>query len=343
MRELALSGPSGRCRILVGEKIANLSKYCAGGQAVIITDAQIARLHSKNFPEAQVIAIGSGEKAKTLKTVERIYRNLFSFGLDRAALIVGIGGGVVCDIAGFVASTYLRGLRFGLVPTTLLAQSDAAIGGKNGVNLYSYKNLIGTIRQPEFCLIDFDFLKTLPRSELANGFSEVVKHAAIGSPALLYFLENNSPALLAADAAALERAVSDSIAVKIKVVESDEREEGARMALNFGHTLGHAIEKTAKIPHGQAVSIGMGAAIRISIAKGMLGESDGSRIISLLESFGLPTSTGFNKRQVMDAIRKDKKRRGEQINMVLLAGIGKPVIQKTSFGEIESALTMLGG
>ncbi len=343
MKELTLKVPSGYCRILVGEKVANLSKYCAGAKTVIITDTQIARLHSKNYPEAQVIAIAPGEKAKTFKIVERIYRDLLSFELDRTAFIVGIGGGVVCDVAGFVAATYLRGLRLGLVPTTLLAQTDAAIGGKNGVNLYSYKNLIGTIRQPQFCLIDFDFLKTLPEGELANGFSEVIKHAAIGNGALLSFLENNRSALLAGDAAALEKAVSDSIAVKIKVVESDEREEGARMVLNFGHTLGHAIEKTAKIAHGQAVSIGMSAAIRISIAKGMLKESDGNRIISILDNFGLPTSTGFNKRQVMDAIRKDKKRRGDEINMVLLAGIGKPAIQKTSFGEIESALTMLGG
>ncbi len=343
MRELTLSGSSGRCRILVGEKIANLSKYCAGAKTIIITDTQIARLHSKNFPEAQVIAIAPGEKAKTLKTVGRIYRDLLSFEPDRTAFIVGVGGGVVCDIAGFAASTYLRGLRLGLVPTTLLAQSDAAIGGKNGVNLYSYKNLIGTIRQPEFCLIDFDFLKTLPQGELANGFSEVIKHAAIGDPKFFQFLEKNSGALLCGDEGALEKAVSDSVAVKVKVVEGDELESGQRMVLNFGHTLGHAIEKAAKIQHGQAVSIGMAAAVRISFSKGLLKQADADRVVSLIGAFGLPTKINFNRALVLDAIRKDKKRRGDGINMVLLAGIGKPVILKISFGEIESALTMLGG
>ncbi len=343
MRELSLGGKSGRCRILIGEKLANLAKYCGSTKIAIITGKSVSVLHSKNFPQAEVIEIGNGEGAKTLETAASIYRRFLALELDRSAFIVGIGGGVVCDVAGFVASTYLRGLRLGLVPTTLLAQSDAAIGGKNGVNLDSYKNLIGTFRQPEFCLIDFDFLKTLPEKELANGFAEVIKHAAIGSPGLLGFLEKNSAALLSGDATALEKAVSDSVAVKVKAVQNDELESGKRMVLNFGHTLGHAIEKTAKISHGQAVGIGMAAALRISVSKGLLKDVDASLVVSLIEKFGLPTKINFNRALVLDAIKKDKKRRGDGINMVLLRGIGKPIIRKISLEEIGQALTMLGG
>lgn len=343
MRELSLGGKSGRCRILVGEKFSSLARYCSNAKIVIITDKSVSSLYSKNFPKAEVIEIGNGEGAKTLKAAERIYHNFLSLELDRCAFVVGIGGGVVCDVAGFVASTYLRGLRLGLVPTTLLAQSDAAIGGKNGVNLDSYKNLIGTFRQPEFCLIDFAFLKTLPQRELRNGFAEVIKHAAIGDPALLGFLEKNSDALLSGDEGAFKRAVSDSVAVKVKVVEGDEFESGGRMALNFGHTLGHAIEKTAKIPHGEAVGIGMVAALRISVSKGLLKEADAGRVVSLIEKFGLPAKINFNRGLVLDAIKKDKKRRGSEINMALLSGIGKPVVRKISLEEIGRALTMLGG
>ncbi len=344
MRELVLAAKSGQCRILVGEKLANLPKYCGTGKIVIITDKSVSRLHSKDFPkEAEVVEIGLGEGAKTLEAVERIYRRFLSLELDRSAMVVGIGGGVVCDVAGFAASTYLRGLRLGLVPTTLLAQSDAAIGGKNGVNLDSYKNLIGTFRQPEFCLIDFAFLKTLPPQELASGFAEVIKHAAIGDQRLFAFLGKNSAALLSGDEGALEKAISDSVAVKVKVVQGDELESGQRMILNFGHTLGHAIEKTTRIRHGHAVAVGMAAAVQVSVSTGLLKRTEAGRMVSLIEKFGLPTKINFNCALVLDAIRKDKKRRGVEINMVLLSGIGKPVIQRISLDGIAGALKALDG
>ena len=184
--------------------------------------------------------------------------------------MVGIGGGIVCDVAGFAASTYMRGIRFGFVPSTLLAQADAAIGGKNGVNVGGIKNIAGVFKQPEFVLVAFELLKTLPRSERLCGLAEIVKHAVIASGDLFAFLERETDALLALDPAALHRALAESIRIKSAIVSADAKEGGERRKLNFGHTLGHAIEKEIGIPHGEAVSIGMVAAARISAARGMI-------------------------------------------------------------------------
>ena len=177
-------------------------------------------------------------------------------------LIVAIGGGIVCDVAGFAASTYMRGLSFGFVPTTLLAQVDASVGGKNGVNLHGYKNLVGTFAQPGFVLCDPELLRTLPTEEVRNGFAEVIKQAAIGDALLFSFLEAGPDAALSLDRAAIDRIVYDCLKVKTNIVKEDELETGERRKLNFGHTVGHAVEKVHGLRHGEAVSIGMMAAAR---------------------------------------------------------------------------------
>ncbi len=334
MRVLKLSGKTGNSSIMLGESIFNLGKYCDLKNAVIITDRNVRAALGTQFPECEIIEIGTGEQNKTLKGVEEIYGKLLELGVERSVWIIGIGGGIVCDVAGFAASTYLRGVRFGFVPTTLLAQVDASIGGKNGVNFKGYKNLIGTFRQPEFVLCDFELLKTLPVRELGNGFAETVKHGAVGDTELFAYLEENCQNALNLHRTAIEKIVYDSLMVKTKIVSAVETEIGERRKLNFGHTIGHAIEKTAGLPHGEAISIGMVAAARLSAAKGMLAQKDAQRIESLLAKLGLPTKIKAGKRDIMDAIEKDKKRESVKINFVLLDGIGKSKVVGIPLGEL---------
>ncbi|MEM2137628.1 MAG: 3-dehydroquinate synthase [Candidatus Anstonellaceae archaeon] len=339
MRKMSLETASGKCEIAIGESIARLEDYCNGGKLAIVTDGNVLRLHGASFPKCSVIEIGTGEESKTLATAEKIYEKLLEIGFERGDMLVGIGGGIACDVAGFAASTYLRGVRFGFVPTTLLAQVDAAVGGKNGVNLHGYKNLVGTIRQPEFVLCDLELLKTLPQRELRCGFAEVIKSAAIGDAQLFSYLEQHLQQCMELQRTAIEKAVHDSLAVKIAIVGKDEGEKEERRKLNFGHTLGHAIEKSVKgVPHGEAVAIGMAAAAKISAARGKLQGREAERLVGLLEKAGLPTRMELEISAVMDAIGKDKKREAGKINFVLLEGIGKAVVEKVFVEELEAVL-----
>ena len=341
MRVIKLSLTTGECEVLLGESIANLKNYCNAEKLAIITDRNVRSIYGHLFPAAEVIEIGLGEESKTLETVNMIYERFLQSGLDRSSTVVGIGGGIISDIAGFAASTYLRGLCFGFVPTTLLAQVDACVGGKNGVNFKGYKNLIGVFRQPQFCILDFGLLKTLPERELRCGMAEVVKHALIGDPTLFSYLEENSASALSLHRTVIEKIVHDSLVVKIKIVSADETEKGERRKLNFGHTFGHAVERTLGIPHGEAVSIGMVVAARLSVSMGMLAKKDGERIEALLEKIGLPTAIKGDKEAIFDAIEKDKKRENENINFVLLEGIGKAKVAEISIRELEGIVNDL--
>jgi 3-dehydroquinate synthase len=341
MRELALSAPSGSSRIMLGESIDNLKSYCQGaGRIVAITDRNVARLYGSRLKGMDVIEMEAGEANKTTRTVEMIYQKLLDLEADRTSVIVGVGGGIVCDITGFVASTYMRGLPFGFAPTTLLAQVDASVGGKNGVNFKGYKNIIGVIRQPSFCLCDFDTLKTLPDGEMRCGFAEAVKHAAIGDAQLFSYLEGNWKKAFSLQRTAIEKVVHDSLLVKMRIVSADESEKGERMMLNFGHTIGHAIEKTTGMPHGEAISIGMIAAAELSVSKCNLPKKDAERLGALLKGIGLPTrlDAGGDRDRVLDAIRKDKKRHGEGVRMALLEGIGRARIARVELGEMEAVV-----
>jgi 3-dehydroquinate synthase len=338
VRSLSLSAGSGTCRIALGESIGNLRSYCGEGKAVAITDANVRKHHGERLGGMDIIEIGLGEENKTLSTIEMIYERFLELGLDRSAFVVGVGGGIVCDVAGFAASTYLRGLRFGFVPTTLLAQVDASVGGKNGVNFKGYKNLVGIIRQPGFCLCDFELLRTLPEREMRCGFAEIVKSAAIGDAELFSFLEGSWEKALSLNRTAIEKVVHDSLQVKISAVSSDETEKGQRMKLNFGHTLGHAIEKAAGLPHGEAVSIGMVAAAKLSVSRKTLQESEAARLTALLGSIGLPVSLDAEREKILDAMLKDKKRESDFSRMVLLEGIGKAYVSRVSREELEGVM-----
>jgi 3-dehydroquinate synthase len=337
MRKLVLQAPSGSCTIALGESIDSLGQYCKGaGKAVVITDSNVSRLHGGRLKGVDVIVMEPGEGHKTLETVGDIVAKLLELEADRSTLIVGVGGGIVCDVAGFVASTYMRGVRSGFVPTTLLAQVDASVGGKNGVNFRGYKNIIGTIRQPEFCLCDFGLLATLPKAEMQNGFAEAVKSAAIGDAALFSFLEGNWKKASALQRTAIEKVVHDSLQVKMRIVAADEREGGERMKLNFGHTIGHAIEKATGMPHGAAISVGMAAAADLSVKRAGLPAAEAERLKALLTDIGLPIALGAGKEGVLGAIRKDKKRFGAKVRMVLLERTGSARISDVGLEDMEA-------
>ncbi len=338
MRRMRLDWTSGSCDMMLGEPLARLESYCEKRNTAVVTDSNIMRLHGEKLSGYNIIVTEPGEGNKTLETVATIYRRLVELGAERSWSVVGVGGGVVCDMTGFAASTYMRGVRFGFVPTTLLAQVDASVGGKNGVNFMGYKNIVGLIRQPSFCLFDFDMLRTLPQTDLRCGFAEVVKHAAIGDAELFSYLEGSWEKAFSLNRTAIEKIVHDSLAVKIRIVAADETEKGERMKLNFGHTIGHAIESTAGLPHGEAVSVGMVAAARLSASRGMLGRKDADRLEKLLEGIGLPVSAKIDRERVLDAMMKDKKRRDGSLRMALLEGIGKCNIAEVGMEELEGVV-----
>jgi len=250
LKKIEIQGDTGYSNIFVGERLANLHSYLNHKRVIIITDDNVAGFYEKDFSKADVIRIGTGEGVKTLETVERIYQQLIKLEADRSVFLVGIGGGIVCDVTGFVASTYLRGVSFGYVPTTLLAQVDASVGGKTGVNFMGYKNMVGVFNQPAFVICDPGVLKTLPQRDLISGFAEIVKHAAIADELYFTYLEKNAANALALDPEVLEQIIYDSVVIKADIVNRDEMEKGERRKLNFGHTFGHAVEKTAGISHG---------------------------------------------------------------------------------------------
>lgn len=371
MKTIEVIGSQGISQIHVGESLKNVGNYLQDGRkCVIITDKNVKHYYEQDFPKGcPIITISTGEEIKTLETVEMIFRELISFGADRSTFILGIGGGIVSDITGFVASIYMRGVDFGFVSTTLLSQVDASVGGKNGVNFDSYKNMVGVFCQPKFVICDSTLLKTLPQNEIFNGFAEIVKHALIADAPMLNYIENNIEKALALDIDVIAKLVEESVRLKASVVARDEKESGERKKLNFGHTLGHAIEKINPIGHGRAVSIGMVAAAEFSVERGLLSDSELKRIIQVLENLNLPV--GFShfknsedpfktsvdiKRQannsdgclkdqnycledILNAMTRDKKKENDQISFVFLNGIGNAVVEKITFEELKSLMT----
>ncbi len=334
MKELVVEGARGKSSILVGESIDNLDQYIDRRRTVILTDTTVERLYREKFPDCPIITIGMGEKIKTLETVSSIFNRLVALEVDRSSFILGIGGGIVCDIAGFVASTYMRGTQFGFVSTTLLSQVDASVGGKNGVNFDGYKNMVGVFNQPDFVICDLSMLKTLPEREILCGFAEIIKHGAIDDDGMLGFIENNRDIALALDEKAIEWLVYRSVEIKSGVVSRDEREKGERRKLNFGHTFGHAIEKITGIPHGEAVGIGMVLAAKLSVEKCLLPMEDANRLESIIRHYGLPVTPPIDVPSMLVAIRKDKKREGERIHFVFLESLGRACVEEIAFDDL---------
>lgn len=343
MTKFTINGSAGISEIMIGESLKSFREYLPGGQTIILTDKNVNELYGHFWNDLPVVIIGTGEKIKTLATANKIYAQLMNFQADRSAFIVGIGGGIVCDIAGFVASTYLRGIRFGFVPTTLLAQVDASVGGKNGVNFKGFKNIIGTFNQPGFVICDPEVLHSLPGMELSNGFAEIVKHTLIADDEMFSYLENNYEKALNLDNEVISKLVAHSIWIKSGIVNRDEKESGERRLLNFGHTFGHAIEKISGISHGQAVSLGMVIAARLSQNLGYLSFEETERIKNLLLHFGLPIKGNFDHEKLIKAILKDKKRTAERIALILLTKVGESKVEDIPIDKLRKMLAQTKG
>jgi 3-dehydroquinate synthase len=316
--------------------LAHLHKLVDKEQAVIVTDENIFREHRKKFSGWNTIVIRAGEEFKVQATVDSVIGQLIGFGADRKTVLVGIGGGVVTDITGYVASIYMRGMPFGFAPSSLLAMVDASIGGKNGIDIGMYKNLAGTVSQPDFLLFDTAVLKTLPEKEWANGFAEIIKHACIRDAAMFRELEKNSLRSYRKDKAALARLIRRNVMIKSTVVQKDEFEHGDRRLLNFGHTLGHAIENQYQLSHGQAISIGMAVACMIS--EELNGFTQTNRVVSTLKKYGLPTQAEFDTKKVMNVLKMDKKKERNSMNYVLLKKIGQGVVKSVPIIQLEKLL-----
>ena len=310
-----------------------------GERCAVISDRNVAphyarramtSLEARSF-RPTLITVPAGETAKSLQTVQRCYDQLAGQRLERKSFIVALGGGVVGDLAGFVAATYLRGVAFLQVPTTLLAQVDSSVGGKVGVNLGAGKNLVGAFYQPRAVLCDLDTLGTLPDRELRAGLAEVIKYGIIYDAALFRRLERDLPKLLAREPKTLAAVVARCCQIKADVVGQDETESGLRAILNFGHTIGHAIEATSgygKYLHGEAISIGQVAAAQLSAELLGLPDHEVARIVSLFQQAGLPTHIHLSPaqhRRLVDAMRLDKKVSGGEIKFVLARRIGDVV------------------
>jgi 3-dehydroquinate synthase len=306
------------------------------GPCAVITDRNVSTHYAGAVMESLrrarldpvLIVVPAGETAKKLKNVERCYDQLAQQRIERKSFVLALGGGVVGDLAGFVAATYLRGVDFVQAPTTLLAQVDSSVGGKVGVNLKSGKNLVGAFYQPRGVLCDLGTLQTLPDREFRAGLAEVIKYGIIYDRRLFDRLEKQLPEILARDRSVLTAVVERCCAIKAEVVAQDERESGLRAILNFGHTIGHALEAISRYGrylHGEAISIGQVAAARLSTRLSALPESESERIERLFERAGLPTRLRLNRsvtEKLAGAMRLDKKVTGGEVKFVLARRIG---------------------
>ena len=336
MKKIHLDCKTGSSNIYIGESIDNLENYIDISNTIIITDENVNRLYEHRFPDCYKIIIGTGESVKTHETLLSIYDKFLEYNAGRKTFILGIGGGIVCDITGFAASTFNRGMRFGFLASSLLAQVDASIGGKNGINYSGYKNLIGSFKQPEFVIIDPELLTTLPEREYRTGFAEIIKSSLIDSVEFFEYLEDNIDYALKKDMDVLSEIIFRTASVKANIVGKDDTEKGIRTVLNFGHTFGHAIEKSGnQYTHGEAVSIGMSIALKISMKELMLRDEITARIENLLRKTGLPVDTELKLTDIVSYISKDKKRNKNKINFVLLNDIGYPVIAKIKLDYLE--------
>ncbi|MGO8765542.1 MAG: 3-dehydroquinate synthase [Limisphaerales bacterium] len=329
-----------------------------GRRCAIITDGNVGKFYSKTVFDAlaragffsSLITVANGETAKNLRTVQVCYDQLAAQRLDRKSFIVALGGGVVGDLAGFVAATYLRGIPFVQAPTTLLAQVDSSVGGKTGVNLRAGKNLVGAFYQPRLVLCDLDTLGTLPEREYRAGLAEVIKYGIIYDAKLFAVLERGLPKILKRDHKALAPVIARCCQIKAEVVSQDETEGGLRAILNFGHTIGHAIENSSgygKYLHGEAISIGQIAAARLSQKLTRLRAGEADRIEDLFQRANLPARIRLNapqRQKLFAAMRLDKKADDGEIKFVLAKKIGKVVWnQRVPESLITETLDAIGG
>ena len=329
--------------------IDNCSEYAkklsSAQKVTVITDSNVAPLYLQRVVSSltgsgfsvNTHIFSAGEKSKTLSSILEMYNSLAEFGMTRKDLIIALGGGVTGDMAGFAAASYLRGIDFIQIPTTLLAQVDSSVGGKTGVDIPQGKNLVGAFHQPIAVLIDPDTLATLPKEYVCDGMAEVIKYGCIKDSAFFEKLETE-------DALAdIESVIETCVSIKRDVVSRDEREAGERVLLNFGHTLGHSIEKLynfSGISHGMAVAIGMVLITRASESKGITEKGATARIVDVCKKYGLPISTGLSLEAMASSAKSDKKTAGGSIKIVLLSKIGDSFAQKVALDDLLDLITV---
>jgi len=338
MHELSLHIGGHVTSIQIGRNLFQNLSAMKAKKMVFIVDENVHRLHAPKFEGMSCLLVPSGEKQKTLSFAEEILRQMVRMEVDRTSFLVGVGGGLVTDLAGFVASVYMRGIDFGFISTTLLGQVDASIGGKNGVNLDGFKNMIGVFRQPEFVWCDLELLDTLDQRELVSGFSEVIKYAAIRDRELFNYIDGHLDSILKRNPDDLEAIIKNSAAIKADIVQDDINEQGDRKLLNFGHTLGHAVEKLTGMMHGEAVAIGMVMAARLSCNMGFLDSTELARLERMILSAGLPVSTDLLPSDLYDTLLKDKKRTGDRIHFILLRNIGEAFIYDMDLHSLRTTI-----
>jgi 3-dehydroquinate synthase len=360
LQSLTVRSASGAYRVLVGpgalDRLGRLMRASGlGARAVVVSDATVAALYAPRVLTAlrraglaaSLVAFPPGERSKTLRTAGSLYAHFADLGVDRETCVVALGGGVAGDLAGFVAATYLRGLPLVQVPTTLLAQADSAIGGKTGVDLPAGKNLVGAFHAPRLVVIDPRTLATLPVRHLRSGLAEVIKVGMALDARLFGQLERHAEAILALAPGPLHAALWGAVRAKARLVQADERDRGRRRLLNYGHTVGHAIEAAGAYRrwlHGEAVALGMRAAARVSVQAGLLDEAAEARQAALLARFGLARSwPRVSIRKLWPYLELDKKRSGRGLAFVLTAGVGVArVRQNLSREALVRALRSLG-
>lgn len=326
------------------------SELLPGRRVMIVTNPIVSRLYGATVStslrkagfQVAITEIPAGERAKSLRQAAGLYRTFLQNRMDRRSAVLALGGGVIGDLAGFAAATFLRGLPLVQVPTTLLAQVDSSVGGKVAVNLPAGKNLVGAFYQPSLVVADIETIKSLPPRQVRAGLAEVVKYGMITDRELFGYVETHLDSILRAEEEPLTYVVTRSCAIKARVVEQDEREEGMRAILNFGHTVGHALETTGgyqRLLHGEAIAIGMVVATMLSVNRGLCEREDLDRLRTLLMRIGLPTSGSVDTKSLVQTMRCDKKVRNQMIYFVLTKGIGHVVLAAISdLSELKSAL-----
>lgn len=313
----------GRSDIYIGPAEDLLGGVLPAGRIVALSDTTVARCCGELLAPYECVLIGTGERNKTLRTVETVYRRFIELGVDRRTFVLAVGGGIVTDVAGFAAATYMRGVAFGFVPTTLLGQVDAAVGGKNGVNVDGYKNMAGTFTQPQLVICDPALLRTLPDREFRAGLAEVVKAAVIADADLFACIAQSTFGQLRSDAELLADVVAAAIRVKTDIVGRDERERGERRKLNLGHTLAHAIEKCSPaMNHGEAVAVGTALIADAAVRLGVLSDADRVRIRELLARLGFDLTPPVAMPLLLKEVVRDKKSEDGLLHVVLPVGIG---------------------
>lgn len=330
--------------MIVGRAVEELPALLPDCRVIVLTDSGVLRCRPELFAGCETVCMEPGERHKTLRTVERLCRELIDRGADRSTFLLGVGGGIVTDVTGFAASVYMRGIRFGFVSTTLLGCVDASVGGKNGVNVDGYKNMAGVFAQPEFVVCDTSLFSTLPEREIRAGLAEAVKAGVIGDAALFELVERRGLAGLCGDRAAMDEVVWRAVALKAAVVGCDERERGERRKLNLGHTFGHAVEKCSRaMNHGEAVAVGMAVAARLAVRLGLLPVATCRRIVALLEALGFVVEPPAAMDALLEAVTKDKKSEDGAIRMVLPTAIGACEVRRMTFAELSELVAAAFG